>query len=197
MMLWSEAGGWFLNSFLRIYQLTDESSVFSCFNFPTISWKFPVEISWSTSVPQWVIAVFQDIAQLKDAVLFVIDCSTPNSLKPLKAGGRCLVADPWTNSLFFNQIETEIFWKKLFGVWILVGMSFVSTEFDLTWFIYHMAFYFSRHVPYSDFHVPRSIGGRRRPTKEALATAAGVLKTKVITAPDPWAESQSWLKTTR
>ena len=47
----SEAGGWFLNSFLRIYQLTDESSVFSCFNFPTISWKFPVEISWSTSVP--------------------------------------------------------------------------------------------------------------------------------------------------
>ena len=53
----------------------------------------------------------QDIAQLKDAVLFVIDCSTPNSLKPLKAGGRCLVA-------------------------------------------------------------------------EALATAAGVLKTKVITAPD-------------
>eukprot|EP00435_Cladocopium_sp_Y103_P031473 s898_g8.t1 len=35
----------------------------------------------------------QDIVQLKDAVLFVIDCSTPNALKPLKVGGRCLVAD--------------------------------------------------------------------------------------------------------
>ena len=32
--------------------------------------------------------------QLKDAVLFVIDCSS-NALKPLKAGGRSLMADAW------------------------------------------------------------------------------------------------------
>eukprot|EP00438_Fugacium_kawagutii_P012999 Skav213432 [mRNA] locus=scaffold4325:70643:76326:+ [translate_table: standard] len=37
----------------------------------------------------------QDIVQLKDAVLFVIDCSTPNALKPLKTGGRCIVSDAW------------------------------------------------------------------------------------------------------
>ena len=49
----------------------------------------------SQNVMERLTTCSQDIVQLKDAVLFVIDCSTPNALKPLKVGGRCLVAETW------------------------------------------------------------------------------------------------------
>lgn len=140
MMLWSEAGGWFLNSFLRIYQLTDESSVFSCFNFPTISWKFPVEISWSTSVPSWVIAVFSGHRPTEGCCALCDWLLNTQFFEAIKGRWPVSCCRPLDQFVGFLEIKSKLRFSEKKTGW---GLESCGDEFCFHWIWFDMIY-----IPY-------------------------------------------------